>query len=240
MKYASVLVVAALVSQGLPAVAAPTCDAFVLDDRARPPDNAAFAQELAATAREASDAGCLAEADRLLEGAHRLDPLPGLVYARILVRESMGDFDYAHTLLEAYRAELAADPSIEDLVAVDARLRTALRDDPVPAVVELTEPVPARRTTLDTVGPIVLAGLGAVSLGLAVYGFTARCDQVARDGTCLSGSEARLGPTVAYSATGVVALTAAAVWWIIAIPRTTPQTSATHLIIAPAGLKLTF
>ena len=220
------------------AAASPNCDAFVVDDTNRPADNAEFARALAGMANSAEEAGCLADADRLLEGAHRIDPEPRLVYERILVREKMLDFAYAHALLEAYRPELAAENTITDLVELDARLRAKMRDHETP-IEPLREPVPSRRSTLDTVGPILLAGIGAGALGMAVYGFTASCQDVASDGVCLQGSETRFGPTVGFAATGVAALTGAAIWWVIAAPPLSRETTA-HVSIAPAAITVRF
>lgn len=217
-----------------PTASAEDCASFVVEEAERPSDDIEFARALAAEGRRARDADCLEQADRLFEGAHRLAPEPRFVYERILIREEMGEPTYALELLDAYRDDLVRDASISDLVEVDARLREKVRRgaDTLP---EPGQPPPLKRSTLDTVGPILLAGLGAVSLGLAVYGFTAKCEDTAADGTCLRGVEPAIGPTLAYSAGGVVALTTAAVWWILAIPKPLPPAE-----LSLSGLRLRF
>lgn len=215
-------------------VAAQECRQFVIDERARPAEDAEFAAAIVKTAHTAREAGCLEQADRLFEGAFRLSPAPPLIYERILVREAMGDIEYAHELLKAYRPELAGDPTITDLVEVDARLRARLRDPAGTMLTEPSQPVPSSRSTLDTVGPIALAGIGVLSLGLAVYGLTASCELVASDGQCLRGSEVRQTPTIAYGTAGVIALTSAAVWWILAIPVPVQAS------LTPAGVLVRF
>lgn len=219
-----VLTLAAIV----PRVAAATCDAFAVDPSASSASDAELAASLADTAERARVAGCLEQADRLLEGAHRLEQRPVWVYRRILVREAMGDFVYARELLQAYDAALRADPAVEGLAETRARLAAPAPSSTLDPQLE----VPQRRSTLDAVGPLLLGGAGLVALGFAVYGFTASCDVQASSGACLRGTEMAVGPTVAYAVSGVTAVTAGAVWWILAIPRPVERASFTGTGVA--------
>ena len=198
------------------------------------------ARVLARFARTAESAGCLTQADELLVGALKAHQSPPLVYQRILLREKMRDYSYALGLLDAYRNDLLRDPTITDVQDTEARLNAALKNPPPEEPVILDGPavaVPRKRSTLDTVGPIVLAALGGAAIGLAVYGFLAPCDIEAEDGTCLVGQEPDAGVVLGYSAAGVLALSTAAIWWIIAIP---PRQSGPAVAVTPTAVLLRF
>lgn len=192
-------------------------------------DDVPRAEDVYETAREAEAAECFEQADRLLEGAHRLEPAPRYLLARIVLRERMGDYEFAHDLLLAHRDELAEDPSVGDIEAIDARLREAMRrDDDVPT--------PQSRSTLNVVGPIILGAAGATSLVFAAVGMSARCTHTSNDGDCLVGREPSWGAVAAYGVGGMVAIGAALVWWVAG----KPEIRESRVDLTPSGLRFTF
>lgn len=199
------------------------CERFAPDvaDEAGSPELAA---QLAESAEDARDAGCYKQADRLFEGAHYLLPRARYIYERVLLQEVLGEYQFAFDLLDGYRQEMLADPSITDLAQVDMRLRAALHpksnNNTTPEVPPEIEPIPTPpRSTVNTVGPIAVGALGAVSLGFAVYGLTAKCHETNSGGDCIEGNTVKVGPTTAFAVGGVLGVVGGAVWWIVTTPR---------------------
>ncbi len=111
-------------------------------------------QEVYADAMQAIEREEYRRALDLLELAEFKDPKPRYVYRRILVLEELGEHQRAQKLLEARRQELAGQPGVGDLTALEQRLEEATAERPA------TEP------SVDGPGTDVL-GWGLVGSGAA-------------------------------------------------------------------------
>lgn len=163
-----------------------------------------------------------------LEQAWRKEERPIFLYWRVLTLQAMGEHALALNLIDENRSLLLAEPQVQDLHLVEERSRAALSvnlpEDPPPPVVE--------RSTVDTVGPIVL---GIVGLGLvagSIPFWQEECT-VPRGDRCLETSEPEYLIAGLLAGAGGAAMGGAVVWWVLGAPESPAQTA---VILAPGAI----
>lgn len=173
----------------------------------------ANAQQHFDNAQAAHESGDFHQAILELERSWRLDERPETLALRVRVLESMGEERLALDIIEQNREMLGA---VQDIYLVEERLRETLRkkDAPVPV------PDAPQRSTLDTVGPILL---GSAGVGLGVWSvlllLPESCEVKSIEGSCIELDEpsTALGVGVGIAALGAVA--GAVYWWIVGTPE---------------------
>lgn len=182
----------------------------------------ASAQQHFDNAQAAYESGEYDRAILELERSWRLEERPETLALRVRVLESMGEARLALDIIEQNRDVLATTP---DIYLVEERLREALREKDTPSV---EPPKPAERSTLNTVGPILL---GAVGVGLGVWStllvLPESCDEETPSGSCRTLNQPAVLPGVGLGIAAVGALAGAIYWWIDGTPdeATTTQGS---------------
>lgn len=219
---------------------------------------AARGAELFKKSVDAYRRGELQQAVDLLTEAYALDPQPVLLYNMARAHEGLGQNDAA---IETYERYLAADPSTKDRGAIEQRLVTLRRQREERLALEKREaerqeqernrpvtpaPAPHQRSVL----PYVVAGVGAVGLGLGVaFGLSAnskRDDAVAEPtnlGAIDAESDAKglaTASTVSFVVGGLL-VAAGATWWVLdwnAAKRSGVAPRQVRVGLGPAGLGL--
>ncbi len=174
---------------------------------------AVSAQEHFENAQAANDAGDFDQAILELERSWRLEEKPETLALRVRVLESMGEPRLALDIIEQNRELLG---SVPDVYLVEERLRESLRDN---TAVVVPTPVAPERSTLNTVGPILLgaAGLG-LGVGSVLLLVSETCQVESVQGNCIELEEPSTALGVGVGALGVGALAGAIYWWIAGAP----------------------
>lgn len=169
-----------------------------------------------------------------LEQALRAEESPQYLYWRIKTLQAMGEHAHVLELIDQNRDALLTAPEGGELHLMEERSRRELDkakepEDIVPPAVLTPEP----RTTLNTVGPIVLgvAGLG-LALGSIPF-WQAECE-APRGDRCLKEGDPQYGLAIGLSAAGALAIGGAITWWVVGTPD---QPESTALSVSPLGLR---
>ncbi len=164
-------------------------------------------------AKAAHESGDFDQAILELERSWRLDERPETLALRVRVLESMGEARLALDIIEQNREILG---SVPDIYLVEERLRETLREKDV---VVVPTPVAAERSTLNTVGPILLgvAGLG-LGVGSVLLLVSESCQVESVEGNCIELEKPSTALGVGAGVLAVGALAGAVYWWIVGAP----------------------
>lgn len=163
-----------------------------------------------------------------LEQAWRKEERPVFLYWRVLTLQAMGEHALALNLIDENRSLLLGASEVQDLHLVEERSRSALSvATPVP------NPPVAQRSTLDTVGPIVLGILGVGLVAGSIPFWQEECE-IPRGDRCLATSEPEYLIAGLLAGAGATAMGGAVVWWVLGSPES-PESQVT-LILAPGAI----
>lgn len=167
-----------------------------------------------------------------LEQALRAEEAPQYLYWRIKTLQAMGEHAHVLELIDQNRDALLTAPEGGELHLMEERSRREL--DKQKEIKTVEPPVvitPEQRTTLNTVGPIVLgvAGLG-LALGSIPF-WQAECE-VQSGGRCLQEGDPQYGLAIGLSAAGALAIGGGVAWWILGTPE-----EPTAVSVSPFGLR---
>ena len=169
-----------------------------------------------------------------LEQALRAEEAPQYLYWRIKTLQAMGEHAHVLELIDQNRDALLTAPEGGELHLMEERSRREL--DKQKEIKTVEPPVvitPEQRTTLNTVGPIVLgvAGLG-LALGSIPF-WQAECELQVND-LCLEEGEPQYGLAIGLSAAGALAIGGGVAWWILGTPE---EPAPMSLNVSPFGLR---
>jgi len=198
----------------------------------------AFAQDPAAfahfdRAKSAYEEERYEDAILALEQAWRAEEAPEFLYWRVMTLQAMGEHAHALELITENREILTNAPQGGELHLLEERSRRALEEknkviEPPPQ----PPPIKAERTTLNTVGPIVL---GVVGLGLGALSipFWSRTCERESGTTCLEYAEAQTPLAVGLVSAGVLAIGGGVVWWVMGSPK---EQESTAIVVSPGAI----
>lgn len=171
------------------------------------------AQQHFDNAKAAQESGDFDQAILELERSWRLEERAETLALRVRVLESMGEARLALDIIEQNREMLG---SVPDIYLVEERLRETLREKDV---VVVPTPVVAERSTLNTVGPILLgvAGLG-LGVGSVLLLVSESCQVESVEGNCIELEKPSTALGVGAGVVAVGALAGAVYWWIAGAP----------------------
>jgi hypothetical protein len=171
------------------------------------------AQQHFDNAQAAHESGDFDQAILELERSWRLEERAETLALRVRVLESMGEARLALDIIEQNREMLG---SVPDIYLVEERLRETLRAKDV--VVVPTPPI-AERSTMNTIGPMLV---GTAGLGLGVWSVLLLLPESCRvktpSGACREVEESATALGVGLGIVAVGALAGAVYWWIAGAP----------------------
>lgn len=167
-----------------------------------------------------------------LEQALRAEESPQYLYWRIKTLQAMGEHAHVLELIDQNRDALLGAPEGGELHLMEERSRRELDKQKEIKTVEPPAVItPEQRTTLNTVGPIVLgvAGLG-LALGSIPF-WQAECE-VVRAERCVLEGDPQYGLAIGLSAAGALAIGGGVAWWILGTPE-----EPTAVSVSPFGIR---
>lgn len=167
-----------------------------------------------------------------LEQALRAEESPQYLYWRIKTLQAMGEHAHVLELIDQNRDALLSAPEGGELHLMEERSRRELDKVKQPEdIVPPEVPSPEPRTTLNTVGPIVLgvAGLG-LALGSIPF-WQAECE-LELNNACIKNGDPQYGFAIGLSAAGALAIGGGVAWWILGTPE-----EPTAVSVSPFGLR---